>query len=117
MDPKPKRQPVPAGGQPIPATITAADATPPVEKPAATTDTAPAVEPPVADAGSEQAAGADMVDDGELVEARVLVAFGDHAANDIFTAPAAEVERQKLAGNVDPHPDAVTFAKSLGEDA
>ena len=106
MDPKPKRQPVPAGGQPTPDTIAAADATPPAVTPPAAT---PSAETPAA----ERPADAERADYIEWVEARVLVAFDDHDANDIFTAPAEEVERQKLAGNVDPHPDAVAYAKSL----
>lgn len=104
MDPKPKRQPVPASGQPTPDTIAAADATPPVETPAN-------------DAGADQTDNVDPEVDGELIEARVLVAFDEHDANDIFVAPADEVERQKIAGNVDPHPDAVAYAKSLVEGA
>ena len=104
MDPKTKRQPVPAGGQPTPDTIAAADTTPPAETPGN-------------DASVEQTDDVDPAVDGELVEARVLVAFDDHDANDIFTAPADEVERQKIAGNVDPHPDAVAYAKSLIEGA
>lgn len=115
MDPKPKRQPVPAGGQPTPDAIAAADTTPPTETPSEESkaaDTTPPAETP-----SEESQAADNTDapadDGELVEARVLVAFDEYDANQIFLASAAEVERRKLAGTVDPHPDAVAYAKSL----
>lgn len=85
-----KRQPVPAGGAPIPAAVESAAATPPAE-------TKP--EP-------------DSVEDGDLVEARVLIDHGDYAPNDLMRAPAAEIERLKLAGVVDDHEDAVAFVKA-----
>ncbi|WP_295560610.1 hypothetical protein [uncultured Sphingomonas sp.] len=147
MDPnstggRPKRQPVPAGGQPTPAVIDAADATPPaaaadpaagagtdqaskaaptnVAAPDAGTVKAPTPTPgedAPNDARAEEPAADTSTEDEAPVEARVLVAFDEHDANDIVTAPAAEIERLKLAGNVDPHPDAVAYAKRLAEDA
>lgn len=99
MDPKPKRQPVPAGGQPTPDAVAAADTTPPAATPSEESQ-----------AGDNADAPAD---DGELVDARVLVAFDEYDVNEIFSASADEVERRKLAGTVDPHPDAVAYAKSL----
>lgn len=99
MDPKPKRQPVPAGGQPTPDAVAAADTTPPAETPSEETQTADNVD--------------SHADDGEPVDARVLVAFDEYDVNEIFSASADEVERRKLAGTVDPHPDAVAYAKSL----
>lgn len=144
---RPKRQPVPAGGQPTPVVITAADAAPPAAAVDAATDAgaeqagaeqaleASPTNAAAADAGADQAQnptpGEDAPNDARAeepaadtsaedeapVEARVLVAFDEHDANDIVTAPAAEIERLKLAGNVDPHPDAVAYAKRLAEDA
>lgn len=49
----------------------------------------------------------------EIVDARVLIAFDEHEVDDIVSAPAAAIEQMKLAGRVDPHPDAVAFAREL----
>jgi len=49
----------------------------------------------------------------EIVDARVLLAFEEHEADDIISAPALVIEQLKLAGRVDPHPDAVAYARSL----
>lgn len=147
MDPnstggRPKRQPVPAGGQPTPAVIAAADAAPPAAAVDAATDAgadqaseAAPTNAATTDAGADQApnptpgedapidtsaeepAADTSVEDEAPVEARVLVAFDEHDANDIVIASAAEIERLKLAGNVDPHPDAVAYAKRLAEGA
>ncbi len=87
------RQPVPAGGAPLPSAIEAADATPPASN--------DGPNPPAASGG----------EDGDLVEARVLIDHDGHAPNDILRAPAAEIERLKLAGVVDDHEDAVAYAK------
>lgn len=96
MDPN-KRKPVPAGGQPTPATIAAAQATPPAGDTAQTT---PAEKPPVAA-------------EGDTVEARVLMAFGDYQPDDIVTGSVREIDQLELDGVADPHPDAVAFARSL----
>lgn len=147
MDPnstggRPKRQPVPAGGQPTAAVIAAADAAPPAAAVDAATDAgaeqaseASPTNAAAADTGADHAqnptpgedapndaraaepAADTSVEDEAPVKARVLVAFDEHDANDIVTASAAEIERLKLAGNVDPHPDAVAYAKRLAEDA
>lgn len=125
MDPKPKRQPVPAGGQPTPAVIDAADATPPAATSSATapdagdnqSDPAPTESPADAAATEQPVATEPSEDEDAVVEARVLVAFDEHDVNDVFVDAAAEVERLKLAGYVDPHPDAVAYAKSLDEGA
>ncbi len=49
----------------------------------------------------------------EIVDARVLIAFDEHEVDDIVSAPAAAIEQMQLAGRVDPHPDAVAFAREL----
>jgi hypothetical protein len=102
MDPKTKRKPIPAGGQPTPAAIDAANATP-------AADMAPAADNASAPPPAE-------VDTTDFVEARVLVAFDEYEVDDIISAPAIAIEQLQLAGRVDPHPDAVDFAKSLLED-
>lgn len=91
------RQPVPAGGAPIPSAIEAADATP------ATT--------PEAETPEHQDEGAADTSD-ELVEARVLLDHDGYVVNSVISAPADIIDRLKLAGVVDPHADAVAFAKA-----
>ena len=91
-----KRVPVPAGGAPIPSALDAADATPPA---------AGACTPEAGDGLSDEHTNE------ELVEARALLAFGDYKANDLVRAPADEIDRMKLAGQVDPHEDAVAHIK------
>lgn len=108
------RKPVPAGGQPIPAALAASNSTPATVAPTAAGPTTAATSPT---ASSEQRTE-DRKDDNEArkndpVEAAVLVAFADHQPDDIVTAPAVEIERLQVAGKVDPHPDAVAFARSL----
>jgi hypothetical protein len=49
----------------------------------------------------------------EIVDARVLIAFDEHEVDDIVSAPAAAIEQMTLAGRVDPHPDAIAFAREL----
>ena len=44
-------------------------------------------------------------------EARVLVACGEHAPDAVVTGTPEEIEALTLAGLVDPHPDAVAYAK------
>lgn len=63
-----------------------------------------------ADAGEAGSSEADATSE-ELVEARVLVAFGDHAVNTIHIATEAEIDRLWRAGQVDPHPDAVAAVR------
>lgn len=140
MDPKNKRKPIPAGGQPTSATIEAADATPPATTTSAAESQADAAtsQPdqgqasppaetgtPAADVAGEQPTptppaenepqqdDAPVVDQDEIVDARVLVAFDEHDVDDIVSAPARAIEQLKLAGRVDPHPDAVAFAREL----
>jgi hypothetical protein len=131
MDPKTKRKPNPAGGQPTPAAIDAAIATPAANTPpadatpaAAPVDTTPAAAPsPPTDAPApaDAAAPADApaaappgpAPEPEILDARVLVAFDEYEVDDIISAPALAIEQLQLAGRVDPHPDAVAFAKSL----
>lgn len=48
------------------------------------------------------------------VEARALISFDDHEPDDLVTGSPAEIQAHMLAGRVDPHPDAVAHAKSLG---
>lgn len=135
MDPKNKRKPAPAGGQPTSAPTNVETAT----LPAAVTppvDTTPRAEPsPLADAAAPADAAAfaeapaaaqpepapqpDPETDpaptaeAEIIDARVLVAFDEYEADDIISAPSDAIEQLKIAGRVDPHPDAVAFAKSL----
>lgn len=51
-------------------------------------------------------------DEGDLIEARVLRAFGEYEPNDIVMIPAGSVDAV-AAGDVDPNPAAVAYAKSL----
>jgi hypothetical protein len=110
------RKPVPAGGQPTPATIAGADGTPPATAtppaPAVPQDAAPADQngDPTPDAGK---GGDDGQDGGALVDARVLVAYGDHQPDDVVTDTRDAIEQMKLDGRADPHPDAVAYARSL----
>lgn len=148
MDPKNRRKPIPAGGQPTPATIEVANATPAATD--NTTNEGGTGGEPIGDAGStnqvshsaeqgnvtadvadqasnvtstsdisaEQAAPAaepQKPTEPEIVDARVLVAFDEHEADDIVSAPSNVIEQLKLAGRVDPHPDAVAFARELHE--
>jgi hypothetical protein len=105
-----KRKPVPAGGQPTPATIANADSTPPIGTPA------PGATGPEQADGANAKGDADksnMEETADLVEARVLVAFGEHAPDDIVTGSADAIEQMKLDGRADPHPDAIAYARGL----
>ena len=137
MTAKTKRTPTPAGGSPAAAVDAAAQSdapTPhagaslpsegaaPTDAPAAEPTTPPAeATPPAADekpasepdlTREQEQASEPQVED-EITEARVLVAFDEHDVDDIVTAPADVIEQLAIAGRVDPHPDAVAFAKSL----
>lgn len=68
---------------------------------------------PAAAASAEQPPAAPPVADGEQVEARALIDFEGYEANDVVIAAADDIERWRNAGLVDPHPDAVAYAKSL----
>lgn len=103
------RKPVPAGGQPTPAAIASADSTPPANGAASADD---------GDADSDKAPEDKAPDnngtaDGELVDARVLVAFDDYLPDYVVSASADAIEQLKLDGRADPHPDAVAYARSL----
>ncbi len=95
-----RRTPAPAGGTPAASTETAT---------AAPANTAPAPAPETADT---PAPAADL-DPAELVEARALIAFGDHLANDVVTGSAEEISALVAEGLVDDDPVAVDYAKSL----
>lgn len=92
-----RRRPVTTGAT-VPATTTT--------EPDTTTDTAQ----DGADA-SETSSPETSTTTEEQVEARVLVAFGDHAVNTIHTATETEIERLYRDGKVDPHPDAVAAVR------
>lgn len=49
-------------------------------------------------------------------EARVLVSFGDHEANDVVAFSAKDLKTHVDAGRVDPTDEAVAYAKSLKKD-
>lgn len=99
-----RRQPVPAAAEAPKAEPTAAP----------TADPAPAAEAPKAEPPAPDPAPP-VAPEGEQVEARVLVAFEGYEANDVAIIDAAQVERLVGEGKVDPHPDAVAYAKSLIE--
>jgi len=114
----PKRQPVPAAApattQAESATASAAAASDKAQDAAASatgSETQAVGAPGAATVASDD--GAAPVADGEQVEARVLVAFEAYDANDVAIVRAADVERLVGAGKIDPHPDAVAYAKSL----
>lgn len=105
------RKPVPAGGQPTPAAIANSESTPPAggEGTAENKEDANATE-----TGAEEGTTATSDDaDGEHVDACVLVAFDGYQPDNIVSAPAEVIEKLKLSGRVDPHPDAVAYARSL----
>lgn len=131
-----KRKPVPAGGAPTPATIEAADATPPAtdttDKSGEKDDTPSGSEPSTTASGPEPSTTTDTrsadvsapaatdpvakenaIDLDAIVEARVLIAFDGYEVNDIITDTVRAIGTMKLAGQVDPHPDAVAYALSL----
>lgn len=91
------RQPVTA---PVADTVPAADAAP----------VAPTAPEPIAPA---EAPTAPAAEDGEMVEARALLAFDDFDVDAIVTASPAAIAALEVDGKVDPHPDAVAYAKSL----
>ena len=51
--------------------------------------------------------------EGGLVEARVLFGCDLGAPNDVVSVAADQVDALVAAGLIDPHPDAVEYAKSL----
>jgi len=108
MDPKTRRQPVPARGEQIPAVIDAAAQTPPAAEPQENA-------PPAADSGTDTPPAHTEQADPIVgaVEARALVAFGDYEVDDIVEGDERTIEALFLGGSVDPHPDAVAFARSL----
>lgn len=50
---------------------------------------------------------------GDLIEVRVLLAFGDHEPNDVVEVSEAELEELTKGGHIDADPAAVEYAKSL----
>jgi hypothetical protein len=48
-----------------------------------------------------------------MYDARVLVAFDEHEPNDIVSGTVDELGLLERDGKVDPHPDAVAYARSL----
>lgn len=52
-------------------------------------------------------------DNPALVEVRVLVACAYGSPNDVVTVPAEAVDDGVRANKIDPHPDAVAYAKTL----
>ncbi len=98
--------------QPVPASEAQKAETPaavPAAEPAQASE-APKAEIPGADPEPPAAAP-----EGEQVEARVLVSFEGYDANDVAIIDVADVERLAGEGKIDPHPDAVAYAKSLTE--
>ena len=105
------RKPVPAGGQPTPAAIASADSTPPAGGAASADDSDGDGDSDKAP--DDKAPGNNGTADGELVDARVLVAFDDYLPDHVVSASADAIEQLKLDGRADPHPDAVAYARSL----
>lgn len=102
-----RRQPVPAGAS-APSSQAAASATP---------DTGASGE---AANGTSEAGNGDPTtpappSDGQI-EARALIAFEGYNPNDVVIVAESEVEALQGAGKIDPHPDAVAYAKSLADD-
>ncbi|OWK27574.1 hypothetical protein [Sphingomonas dokdonensis] len=130
MTTKTKRTPAPAGGPSAPAAAIAApdaqsapetaeadpslaaEGTAPTAT-AAAEPTAPPAEPPLPAADEKPSSEQEQASEHEITEARVLVAFDEHDVDDIVTAPVEVIEQLAIAGRVDPHPDAIAFAKSL----
>lgn len=54
--------------------------------------------------------------EGAQVEARVLLACSWGAADDVVSLTKEETEAGVAAGELDTHPDAVAYAKSLAAD-
>lgn len=52
-------------------------------------------------------------DNPALVEVRVLVACAHGLPNDVVSVPAEAVGDGVRANQIDPHPDAVAYAKTL----
>lgn len=52
-------------------------------------------------------------DNPALVEVRVLVACAYGLPNDVVSVPADAVDDGVRANQIDPHPDAVAYAKTL----
>lgn len=50
---------------------------------------------------------------GDLIEVRVLLAFGNHEPNEVVEIFEAELEELTHGGHVDADPAAVEYAKSL----
>lgn len=111
-----KRRPVPIGDNAEQPPAASADAAA-VSVDSATATAAVAVGDANAATGAaasaEQPPSAPPVADGEQVEARALIDFEGYEANDVVIAAPEDIERWRDAGLVDPHPDAVAYAKSL----
>lgn len=117
MDPKNRRQPVPAGGAPIPTALDAAHATPPAGESQPNGDQSNGDQSngdqSYGDQSNDQGDGADR-HEAEIVHARALIAFEGYEPNDLVEGSATEIERLELAGLVDPHPDAVAHVQAQG---
>lgn len=127
------RKPTPAGATPADTTppaaepVAAAPAQPTNPEPApAASEPAPAAEdqaangapePSTADAapaGDDNAATNDHDRDAlEMGDARVLIAFDEHLPDDLVSSTMAELRVLERDGKVDPHPDAVAYARGL----
>lgn len=119
-----RRQPVPARGDQTLAAVAAAEQTPPAAAPASEqtppAPAEPAAEPAAASApahplDAHQGDGADRGDDAtsDATEARALIGFDGYDVDDLVTCSEAEIRALFVAGRVDPHPDAVAYAKQL----
>ena len=129
-----KRKPVPATGEKTPAAVAAAETvagasnthtndtseTTSSSTDAQATNTSASehersVEKTTAANGTGEDEEGDFSADVRFVEVRVLVDFDGHAANDVATVEAGEVEELILLGRADPDEHAVAYAKSLRE--
>ena len=54
--------------------------------------------------------------DGAQIEARVLLDSSWGSVNDVITVTKEEADAGVAAGEIDIHPDAVAYAKSLAAD-
>lgn len=104
-----RRQPVPARAEPTPAAIEAIERTPTEAE-----RNAPGEGTSEGTSESSEANEQPNVIDG-ATEARALVAFGEIKVNDIVAGAPADIQALVLAGIVDPHPDAVAYARSLSK--
>ncbi len=80
---------------------------------AATAPAGDATEPLPANEPTVAAADVVDVDQGDLIEARVLIAFDEHEPNDVVSFCSEDLDTLEREGKVDADPRAVAYAKSL----